>query len=87
MFIYNPVHKIVICQACKSGIIPGPRSQERHLRAEPYRLSGNALNITVQLLSNYNLRTIKELKEYKPRPEDNYELIESLPLEMGGFAA
>ena len=78
MFVYNPIHKIVVCQACKSSIIPGPGSQERHLRAEPHRLSGDALNTTVQLLSSYDLRTTEELKEYKPRPEDNCELIESL---------
>jgi hypothetical protein len=78
MFIYNPIHKIVVCQACKLSIIPGLGSQERHLRAEPHRLSGDILKTTVQLLSSYDLRTIEELKEHKPRPEANCELIEYL---------
>ena len=32
MFYYNATHQVVVCQACQSGILPGARSQERHLR-------------------------------------------------------
>jgi hypothetical protein len=78
MFSYNPIHRVAICHIYKSCIIPGAHSQERHLRAQPHRLLGDELKATVQLLSSYNLRSIAELREYKPRPEDRYQIIEHL---------
>ena len=78
MLVYNLINKIVICQTCKWSIVPVLWSQERHLRAEPHRLFGDTLNTMVQLLSRYEQRTTEELKEHKPRPEDNCELIEFL---------
>jgi hypothetical protein len=84
MFSYNPVHQVVVCHVCKSCIIPGCSSQERHLRAEPHRLSGEELKTTVQLLSSYNLRTVEELREHKPRIEDQCQVIEHLAC-YGGF--
>jgi hypothetical protein len=78
MSLYNLTHRVVVCYICKSCIIPRRNSQKRYLRAEPYRLLGNILSTTVQLLSNYNLRSIRELKEYKPRPKDQCQPIEYL---------
>ena len=34
--------------------------------------------MTVELLSTYDLRSIAELREYKPWPEDEYQMIEHL---------
>ena len=48
------------------------------MRAEPHRLLGDVLSTTIQLLSSYNLRSIGELKEHKPRPEDQCRPIEHL---------
>ena len=78
MFSYNSTHRVVVCHVCKSCIIPGRSSQERHLRAEPHRLLGEVLSTTVELLSSYNLRGVGELKEHKPRLEDQSEPIEHL---------
>jgi hypothetical protein len=78
MFSYNVVHQVVVCRACRSCVVPGPSSQERHLRAEPHRLLGAILSTTVQLLSSYNLRSVEELRECKPRLEDKCPLIEHL---------
>ncbi|KAG9239808.1 hypothetical protein BJ878DRAFT_530879 [Calycina marina] len=58
MYVYNSIHKIVICQACRSSILPGPERQERHLRVEPHRLPGDTLRTTVQLLSSYDLTLV-----------------------------
>jgi hypothetical protein len=78
MFSHNPVHQVVVCYVCYSCIVPGRRSQERHLRAKPHRLSGDPLSTTVQLLSSYSLRTAHELKEYKPCLGDECQPIEHL---------
>jgi hypothetical protein len=72
------IHKIAICHVCKSCIVPGKSSQERHLRAQPHRLLGDQLKATVELLSSYDLRSVAELREHKPQPEDECQLIELL---------
>jgi hypothetical protein len=78
MFSYNSTHRVVIYHLYKSCVIPGPSSQQRHLRAELHRLSGDELSTTMQLLSSYNLRTVEELRENKPQPLDECQLIEHL---------
>jgi hypothetical protein len=78
MFSYDPIHRAVVCHLCSSYIIPGLRSRERHLRAKPHRLTSDTLKATVQLLNSYNLRTIEELREHKPRARDEYRPIEHL---------
>jgi hypothetical protein len=78
MFSHNPIYQVVVCYICYSCIVPGRYNQERYLRAKLYRLSGDPLSIIVQLLSNYSLRTTYELKEYKPRLGDEYQLIKYL---------
>lgn len=78
MFSYNSTHKIAVCHVCKSCIVPEASSQERHLRAQPHRLVGDILKRTTELLSSYDLRSVAELREHKPRPEDNCQLIEYL---------
>jgi hypothetical protein len=39
---------------------------------------GNELKATAELLSSYDLRSVAELREHKPRPEDKCQLIEHL---------
>jgi len=78
MLSYNPIHRVVVCHVCRSYIIPGRSSRERHLRAKPYRLLGDVLSTIVQLLSSYDLRSIGELKQHKPRPKDQCQPIEYL---------
>ena len=63
MFLYDPVRGVVVCRVCSSCVVPGQSGQERHLRADPHRLLGDVLKATVQLLSNYKLKTIEELKD------------------------
>ena len=67
MFSYNLIYQVIICQTCQSCIIPGARSQERHLRARPHCLVGQALQAALQQLSSYQLRTVEQLKQAKPR--------------------
>jgi hypothetical protein len=78
MFSYNPIHKVVVYYLYSSCVVPGRRSQERHLRAEPHQLTGDPLKTTVQLLNSYDLRTIGELREHKPRARNEYRPIEHL---------
>ena len=78
MFSYNPVHRVVVYHLYSSCIIPSLRSQERHLRAKLYRLTSDTLKTTVQLLDSYDLRTIEELREHKPRARDECRPIEHL---------
>jgi hypothetical protein len=77
-FSYNSVHQVVVCYICYSYIVPGPRSQEYHLRAEPHRLLGQELKTTLELLGTYRLRTLEELKQLKPRVEDECQVIKHL---------
>jgi Orsellinic acid/F9775 biosynthesis cluster protein D len=70
MFPYDPVHQVIICSECGTCVIPGSASQERHLGEKPHQLRGDALRTTLQLLSSYMVRTVKELKASKPRAED-----------------
>ena len=62
-FAYDATHRVVVCEACRSCVVPGSRSQERHLWAEPHRLLGAILRTTVQLLESYGLRSVEELRE------------------------
>lgn len=78
MFSYNATHCVVVCHLCKSCIIPGRRSQQRHLQAEPHRLSGHSLHTNIQLFGGYTLRTVEELRENKPQPLDKCHLIKHL---------
>jgi len=78
MFSYDPIHRVVVCRLCSSCVVPGRRSQERHLRAKPHRLTGDTLKTTVQLLDSYDLRTVAELREHKPRARDERRPIEHL---------
>ncbi|KFY96556.1 hypothetical protein V500_02410 [Pseudogymnoascus sp. VKM F-4518 (FW-2643)] len=52
--------------------------QEQHLRADPHRLLGDVLKATVQLLSNYELKTIEELKDQARKLGARYAPIEGL---------
>jgi len=63
----------------------GYRSQEYHLRAEPHRLLGQELKTTLELLGTYSLRTLGELKKYKPRVEDKCQVIEHLAVYSGFY--
>jgi hypothetical protein len=78
MFSYNPVHQVIVCSNCHSCILPGRASQTRHLRAKPHRLRGDALKATLQLFSSYSVRTVDELRAYKPRAEDGVTRIKGL---------
>ena len=84
-FSYNSVHRVVICHTCHSCIVPGHRSQEYHLRAEPHRLLGQVLKTTLELLSTYSLRTLGELQQHKPRVEDKCQVIEHLAVYDGFY--
>lgn len=67
MFHHNSTHRVVVCTLCHSCIIPGSNGQERHLRAEPHRLTGNPLKTAVKLLQSYNLRSVEEIRTLSPR--------------------
>ena len=68
MFTYNPIHQVIICHACRSCLVPGPRGQRRHVQAEPHRLMGAALQAQLQVFSGYQLRTVEQLQQLKPQP-------------------
>ena len=58
---YDKTHRVVICKACKTCIVPGRRNQERHLRAQPHRLLGAALKAAVGYLDGLDLKTTEQL--------------------------
>jgi Orsellinic acid/F9775 biosynthesis cluster protein D len=55
------------------------------LRAEPHRLLGPELKTTLELLSSYDLRTLRELKQHKPRIEDQCQAIKHLAVYDGFY--
>lgn len=63
---------------CSSCVVLGQSRQEQHLRADPHRLLGDVLKANVQLLSNYQLKTIKELKNQARKLGARCALIEGL---------
>ena len=75
MFHYNPTHRVVVCEACRSCIVPNSRSQEWHLRKKPHYLKGKSLKTTVEQLGGYSLRSVLELKVRQPLPEDRCTVI------------
>lgn len=32
MFLYDPVHGVVVCRVCSSCVVPGESGQKRHLK-------------------------------------------------------
>lgn len=83
MFSYNELHKVVVCQQCKSCIIPSLAGQTRHLRAKPHRLLGDALKTTIELLGSFNLRSVDELRREKPLGSGRCQRIEHLRVYNG----
>ena len=84
-FSYNSLHQVVVCHVCHSCIVPGSRSQEYHLRAEPHRLLGLELKTTLKLFSTYKLRTLEELKQDKPQAENKCQVIEHFTIYDGFY--
>lgn len=83
MFVYNPDHRVVVCSLCRSCIVPGRLSFERHLRADPHRLLGPALKASIELLLSYQARTTKELCKTKPALGDQCRVIDGLDCYVG----
>jgi hypothetical protein len=83
MFLYNSDHRVVVCHLCRSCIVPGRQSFERHLRADPHRLLGAELKASVELLLSYRLKTADELRETKPKTEDESQAIDGLECYSG----
>lgn len=85
MFSYNPVHQVVVCHAFKFCIITRRSRQERHLRAEPHRLSGEELKTTLKLLNSHKLRIVRELKGHQPGIKDRCRVIKDLACYSGFY--
>jgi hypothetical protein len=83
MFLYNSDHQVVVCHLCRSCIVPGRQSFERHLRADPHRLLGAELKASLELLLSHRLKTAAELKETKPKTEDACPVIDGLECYSG----
>ena len=74
-FLYNKEHQVMVCQPCTTCLIPsdgGPGSEirsrpwVRHLRGEPHRLRGPALQAAIGFLSSYELQEGEELRRRRP---------------------
>jgi hypothetical protein len=63
---YNALHQVVVCRHCKTFLVPGPSSIERHLRAAPHRLLGQALKAHLDHTDSLALRTVEELQRNRP---------------------
>ncbi|KAM6508182.1 hypothetical protein FALCPG4_018066 [Fusarium falciforme] len=67
LFHHDLDHRVIVCLRCKTCLVPNKRAWERHLRAEPHRLAGEALQSTLKLLSAYDLLPVDELKKQSGR--------------------
>lgn len=77
-FLYNALHRVVICHKCQTCLVPTASARERHLRAKPHRLLGDTLKATLQLLSRRELKTLEELRCARPAADDRCAQIEGL---------
>ena len=65
-FVYDKVHRVVVCRTCRTCILPGRQCIERHLRAEPHRLLGPTLKTSLEHLLGLELLPRQELQKRKP---------------------
>jgi Lhr-like helicase len=68
--VHNEMHGVAICRRCQTCLSPQTASHEQHFRRRPHQLSGTALKAVVLLLSRYSLSSVQELKQHKPRRDD-----------------
>ena len=61
-FIYNAEHGVVVCRRCATCLVPREESWMKHLRAKPHELKGSYLQLTVEHLATYSLRSSDQLR-------------------------
>ncbi|KIS68291.1 uncharacterized protein UMAG_11065 [Mycosarcoma maydis] len=61
-FIYNAEHGVVVCRRCATCLVPREQSWMKHLRAKPHELKGSYLQLTVEHLATYSLRSSDQLR-------------------------
>src|SRR4051794_31406356 len=82
---YDAGHKVVVCRACGTCLIPKVSSWKSHLRAEPHRMVGNELKLTVEALLSYDLRPVEELRQWRPDRTQPCRPIEDLAVFNGYY--
>ncbi|EWY79533.1 hypothetical protein FOYG_17334 [Fusarium oxysporum NRRL 32931] len=83
-FVYDPDHQVIACRLCGTCLVPKVTSWKSHLRAEPHRMRGDELRLTVDKLSGYNLRPVEELRQWRPDRKRPCQPIEGLAV-YGGY--
>ncbi|EXK26267.1 hypothetical protein FOMG_17169 [Fusarium oxysporum f. sp. melonis 26406] len=64
-FTYDPDHRVIVCRPCGTCLVPRPTSWKSHLRAQPHRMRGEELRLTIEQLSSYSLRPVDELRQWR----------------------
>ena len=65
-FTFNSTHRVVVCRQCKTCMVPGRMSVERHLRRHPHSLLSDVLKSTTEYLLSLDLKPLAELHAHKP---------------------
>jgi hypothetical protein len=82
-FTYDPDHRVIVCRLCGTCLVPKPTSWKRHLRAEPHRMRGDELRLSIEQLSSYSLRPVDELRLWRADRKRPYRSIEGLTIYEG----
>lgn len=82
-FAYSADHQVIVCRPCGTCLVPKATSWRRHLRAEPHRMRGDELRLTVEQFSSYELRPAKELRQRRADRKKPCQPIEGLVMYKG----
>ncbi|GKU13697.1 unnamed protein product [Fusarium langsethiae] len=82
-FTHDPDHQVIVCRPCGTCLVPKPTSWKRHLRAEPHRMRGDELRLSIERLSSYPLRTVDELRRWRADRKRPCRPIEGLAIYDG----
>jgi hypothetical protein len=82
-FTYDPDHRVIVCRPCGTCLVPKPTSWKRHLRAEPHRMRGDKLRLSIEQLSSYSLRPVDELRQWRADRKQPCRPIEGLTIYEG----
>ncbi|RKK12694.1 hypothetical protein BFJ65_g11956 [Fusarium oxysporum f. sp. cepae] len=83
-FHYNADHQVIVCRLCGTCLVPKQASWRSHLRAEPHRMKGDELRLTVERFLSYELRTVEALRQWRADRKRPCRPIEGLTM-YGGY--
>jgi hypothetical protein len=82
-FHYNADHQVIVCRLCGTCLVPKQTSWRSHLRAEPHRMKGDELRLTVERFLSYELRPVEALRQWRADRKRPCRPIEGLTIYEG----